>query len=876
MKKNFEFLFSVVTINFNNSKGLERTIKSVISQTERESIQYIVVDGDSTDNSQSIINKYRKHIDKIVIEKDKGVYDAMNKGLMLSSSKWTIFMNSGDIFSDKDIISQMMIKSEKHPHCIAIYGNTLLSDSQLWETKPVDELWKGMICSHQSIAIDTLHLKAIKFDLNFEIAADYKTILSAYMTGLPFIKIGNKPISQIEPVGISSEFRKRTLERWLINKQLTKSGKSREKINRFYSHLLHSRESTQSSSSNLQQNPSKNYIEENIIFLVSMPRSGSTLLQRIIETSQYIESTSEPWVALPILSLYDQEMVESVYDQEVLNSAREALTKELKAIKEMYENAEKSYLESIYSEILTIIEAPYYLDKTPRYSLIIDKLYQRFPNSKYIILHRNPLCVVNSYCSTWAKGNLKWVANNKAFMNDFKHGFINLIEFSLGHKSSRNVLEINYDALVNDPGAAKTLINNFLGVSIQIENFNQKNMVKRELGDPKTINNTSKILKNNTDPLDTAKSFVEKDWYRTIIKQIPKKVFNYHKVDANLFLNKLSTSLNAKESEHQITTTKSYQFGVSVIITCYNNSKTIINAVSSALNQTRPPEEIVIIDDFSTDDSVVKIKRYLDEKKLSAHILIIENTENKGVSTSRDIAIRNSHYKFFTTLDGDDTMSPVKLKSELQAIIDNDAQVAFSDIKMLTADGSKLLNTRFYHKKNQYELLTALATRSHPVPRDMMIDKDLYISVGGFLKGFNLFEDWMLKQKLTTADGSTGWVHSGVVGTNYDRTNPGLSNKTNIQLLFAQLKVLAINSDMLCGLKINWEAVFIQLLRLDSNYSLIEFRQVVENLHNDAEFSRFVDLVMRQMHYSLSKLPANHHSDGKIINALNLLWSGSK
>lgn len=873
MPKNYsQPMLSVVTINYNNASGLERTIKSVITQTEKHHIQYIVIDGKSEDGSKDIIAKYKREIDDVLIESDKGVYDAMNKGLMLCKSKWTIFMNSGDIFAEKDVVSAITKLSETNPRCIAIYGDTLLHDSRLWPTKSLEELWKGMVCSHQSIAISTEYLKSIKFDTNLKIAADYKTILSAYLTGLPFAKLENKPIAQIEAVGISSEFQARTLERWLINKQLASSASYRESINRFYSQLLSNGESNRLSAT-ADSHLGSSYVEKSIIFLISMPRSGSTLLQRIIESSQYIESTGEPWVALPILSSYDEESIESLYDQKVLNSARGALIKELEVNDKLYHDAEISYLHSIYASICNNIEAPFYLDKTPRYSLVVEELYQRLPNAKFIILKRHPLSVINSYCSTWAQNNLKWVANHKSFMNDFRNGFINLIDFAYKHHDSSNVLVIDFEKLTSSPAEIQKTLNKFLGTTVSINNFNSNIFKAREMGDPKTINNVDTILNKKVDPCEDAQKFKNKKYYRNILSAIPAKVFEHYKINVKDFL---ATIENPSPPGGIESNNNDDIHGISVIITSYNNTSTILAAIASVLNQSRPPEEIIIIDDCSTDDSVKKIKNFMDKSQSSTVIRLIRNPDNKGVSTSRDIAIREAKYRYITTLDGDDTISPLKLKAEFHAIISNDAKVAFSDIKMLTNKGNQILNTRFYHKKDQPQLLTALTNRSYPVPRDMLIEKQLYIAVGGFMKGFNLFEDWMLKQKLTCADGSSGWVHSGVVGTLYDRRNPGLSKNSSIQLLYAQLKVLAINRDLIIQNELDWGAIFIKLLQLDHNSDLINFREIISILNGDPEFSVYVALKMQELGTSLSKMPANNHSDDAIIKALNSFWSAHK
>lgn len=94
---------TVITVNFNNEEGLERTIKSVINQTYKD-FEYIIVDGASTDGSVDVIKKYGDCIDKWVSEPDTGIYDAMNKAVRMASCEYCLFMNSGDeIFSPETL-----------------------------------------------------------------------------------------------------------------------------------------------------------------------------------------------------------------------------------------------------------------------------------------------------------------------------------------------------------------------------------------------------------------------------------------------------------------------------------------------------------------------------------------------------------------------------------------------------------------------------------------------------------------------------------------------------------------------------------------------------------------------------------------------------
>ena len=89
--------YSIITVNYNNKNGLEMTIKSVLGQTCKD-FEYIIIDGGSTDGSVEVIKKYASRIDYWVSEPDKGVYNAMNKGIRKATGDYLNFMNSGDAY----------------------------------------------------------------------------------------------------------------------------------------------------------------------------------------------------------------------------------------------------------------------------------------------------------------------------------------------------------------------------------------------------------------------------------------------------------------------------------------------------------------------------------------------------------------------------------------------------------------------------------------------------------------------------------------------------------------------------------------------------------------------------------------------------------
>src|ERR1700722_6602734 len=118
-------LLSVITIVYNNVKGIERTMLSVLSQTY-PNIEYIVVDGLSNDGTLGVIMKYENRIAKFSSEKDDGIYDAMNKGLDLATGDYVIFMNSGDEFFDADTVAAVFASGDDAD---IYYGETEMIDS---------------------------------------------------------------------------------------------------------------------------------------------------------------------------------------------------------------------------------------------------------------------------------------------------------------------------------------------------------------------------------------------------------------------------------------------------------------------------------------------------------------------------------------------------------------------------------------------------------------------------------------------------------------------------------------------------------------------------------------------------------------------------
>ena len=96
-------MVSIITINYNNSAGLESTKKSVISQ-QRVRFEYLVIDGNSTDGSKDVLEAFKHNIDYVVSETDRGIYHAMNKGIKAATGTYLLFLNSGDVLLNEQVL----------------------------------------------------------------------------------------------------------------------------------------------------------------------------------------------------------------------------------------------------------------------------------------------------------------------------------------------------------------------------------------------------------------------------------------------------------------------------------------------------------------------------------------------------------------------------------------------------------------------------------------------------------------------------------------------------------------------------------------------------------------------------------------------------
>jgi glycosyltransferase involved in cell wall biosynthesis len=214
---------SIITIVYNNVRDIERTMLSVIDQTYTN-IEYIIVDGLSTDGTLDIIHKYDDRISKLISERDAGIYDAMNKGLSAATGDYVLFMNSGDELFANDTIAKVFATAEDAD---IYYGETEMIDDagnslgQRRHKAPKQFSWRGfkfgMSISHQAIYVKRSIIEP--YNLQYQLSSDIDWIIRAAKKANKIVNV-NQYVAKYLVGGMSKKRHRQSLkERFDIMKQ---------------------------------------------------------------------------------------------------------------------------------------------------------------------------------------------------------------------------------------------------------------------------------------------------------------------------------------------------------------------------------------------------------------------------------------------------------------------------------------------------------------------------------------------------------------------------------------------------------------------------------------------------------------------------------
>ena len=208
-------LFSIITVCRNESGKIRATCESVCGQSFRD-FEWIVVDGASTDGTLDILRDYRDSIAVLVSEPDKGIYDAMNKGIARASGEYLVFMNGGDRFADNEVLKMVADAPRKD----ILYGDLVFSrpaggleEKRFPDALPKNYLLKNMMPHQASFIKRELFAQHGVYDPSYRIAGDY----DLFVRLLHVAKVSSyhvpKALAYFEEDGISSDPKHRALRK---------------------------------------------------------------------------------------------------------------------------------------------------------------------------------------------------------------------------------------------------------------------------------------------------------------------------------------------------------------------------------------------------------------------------------------------------------------------------------------------------------------------------------------------------------------------------------------------------------------------------------------------------------------------------------------
>jgi hypothetical protein len=278
------------------------------------------------------------------------------------------------------------------------------------------------------------------------------------------------------------------------------------------------------------------------LFILSLPRSGSTLLQRVLAADNQIASVAEPWVLLPFVYTLRERGIRAEYSHQLANAALNDFIRELPDGRRDYLTAIGAVTNDLYQKATKDVNASYFLDKTPRYALIADEIVEMFPQGKFIVLWRNPLAIIASIIETWGGG--RW--NVSAYEVDLFDGLANLIDSYQSH--SGKILAIQYENFLKSPEMELKRISEYLSVKLDAELLKRFHQVQfaGDMGDPTGVQSYREV---DVAPLEKWKTTLHnplrKAWCRRYLRWLGERRLKIMGYDFNELSRDLDSAGNS-------------------------------------------------------------------------------------------------------------------------------------------------------------------------------------------------------------------------------------------------------------------------------------------------------------------------------------------
>jgi glycosyltransferase involved in cell wall biosynthesis/DNA-binding SARP family transcriptional activator len=544
---------SVYITSYNQKAYLIEAVESALKQSLRPR-EIIIVDDCSTDNSQALIanyaQKYPDLISPIYHTKNLGVVRTRLDALNAVTGDYVTYVDGDDRFLPEKLEHEFEILAGNPKAQIVFSNNYYINpDGQpigLWveEEKPPqgyifketfgrrfpkNSLFRMELVNYQAWKAVGFHDPAITIYEDFDMRIRMTKHLQAAFCDEPLseIRMHDKGLSKLEAKQhlASLEFiyhKNRSLLADLdaFDRKLAKNGFydfvnniSRVAANQLAEKYIRKKPNLSvplhdpiSTSSKKGQANGQNELGSNLIFLISQPRAGSTLLQRVLAGHPEIHTTAEPWIMLHPLYALKEDGIIADYRADLAQQGLIDFLGQIPEGIELYKTALRKFGSTLYNRVLESSEKRFFLDKTPRYYHIIPELYSIFPEANFIFLLRNPIAVLSSVLKTWYGNRVAGLQIQTLI--DLIKGPVRLLDGI--KKLKEKAIVVEYESLVQSPEAVMLRVCNRIGIQYYEDmlDYGRKPKPKGRFGDPVGIykhqrpvaDSIDKWLKNISSP----------------------------------------------------------------------------------------------------------------------------------------------------------------------------------------------------------------------------------------------------------------------------------------------------------------------------------------------------------------------------------------
>lgn len=259
--------------------------------------------------------------------------------------------------------------------------------------------------------------------------------------------------------------------------------------------------------------------ENQLIFIISLPRSGSTLLQKILTINKNVNSVSEPWLLLPLTHIVNPKGTKAIYSHKKSSEFITDLINELPNKALTFNTYIKEFVLNVYGELIST-DSSFFLDKTPRYYRILDDLFEIFPNSKFIFLTRDPIQITASIIDSKNMCNGD-ISKLNEYQEDLFDGF-NFLANGI-KKYGKKACVIDYTKFLLNSEKELIRICNYIGISYHKDMLTRWKKVNfsGSAGDVTGVNNYTAI---NTDSITSWEKTINTRTKKKIVKKVLKSI----------------------------------------------------------------------------------------------------------------------------------------------------------------------------------------------------------------------------------------------------------------------------------------------------------------------------------------------------------------